>query len=80
MIAVGAELERRFAQKRFKIFLQVQSVQENFAVNELRLEAEIDFRPVPRRPRLPMAQNHYAVGRADRHKSSPACRTKNAAR
>ena len=64
--AVGAERQRRSAEQRLEIFLQIKLVQKNFAVNELRLEAEIDFDAVP--GRLPAAdgQNHHAVARTDR--------------
>jgi len=59
--AVGAERQRRLAEQWCEVFLQIQSVQENLAVNELRLEAEINFNAVPRRLVAADGQDHCAV-------------------
>ncbi len=72
--------QRRPAQKRFEIFLQIEPVQRNLAVNDLRREAEIDFNAVPGRFVAADSQNHHAVARTDRISRSPASRTAGAAR
>ncbi len=54
--AVGAERERRLQQQRLQIFLQIQTVDEYLAVNDLRGKAEIISMPRQVASRLPISR------------------------
>ena len=58
--------QRRPAEQRLQVFLEVWPVQADLAVNDLWSKPEVNFNPVPGCFPAADGQNHDAVGRADR--------------